>query len=596
MKDRIRNLTPSWRWALIVALGCLAMVAINVWWVATYRHGYPMDVDENGYTMIGVIDFLGFENAGISGWWESVQNQTPNAPLLPALTSIVLIVKPGILEGFGVLIAFAALLTLATYGIGERLAGPRLGALAALAVATSQGAFVFTREYIFALPTAAFLACSAYALIRSEGMRRRWWAIACGAAIGLMLLSRTMAVAFVPGVVVAALLGIVLGYRDELWRRVLNFGLAVLAAVLVAATWYWNNFGPVYDYLTEFGYGSQAQNYGEEASTLSWERFKSVAEKIIQGDLLVPMSLLVVVGLLALAVAAVQRLREADDRRAEALRILGSGPMALFIVAGAGFGALMSSQNGGNGFTFPVAMLLPTLAVVALRRYRAAIVPATLAVVAIAAVNLLANSNISDSVSEPRLVEVPAFGELPWISGEPHAVGNVRQQAPGPRTRFTSEDEGYVAVDVEMAKTLLEEIAPEGVPRLVAFASRNRVVSTNSIGLAGTVNFREGIPFTQLLAEPDTVAHYEEQITGPELGHPTTVVTTSTEAGDFEPLVTQAKVEIALKNLGFHLVRQVAMPDGRRLRIWVWNGTRYGPIAKSRPSARGGHEPRSRPG
>ena len=167
MKERIQNLSPAWRWALIVAAGCVAMAALNVWWIATYRHGYPMDVDENGYTMIGVIDFLGFENNGLSGWWEAVQNQTPNAPLLPALTSIVLIFNPGVLQGFGVLVAFGTLLTLATYGVAERLAGPRLGALAALAVATSQGVFVFTREYIFALPTAAFLTCAVYALIRS---------------------------------------------------------------------------------------------------------------------------------------------------------------------------------------------------------------------------------------------------------------------------------------------------------------------------------------------------------------------------------------------------------------------------------------------
>ncbi|HEX6781951.1 MAG TPA: glycosyltransferase family 39 protein [Solirubrobacterales bacterium] len=574
MKERIQNLSPAWRWALIVAAGCVALAAINVWWVATYRHGYPMDVDENGYTMIGIIDFLGFESGGLSGWWEAVQNQTPNAPLLPALTSVAMIVvKPGILQGFGVLIAFAVLLTLVTYGIGERLAGPRLGALAALAVGTSQGVFVFTREYIFALPTAAFLACAFYALLRSEGMRRRGWAVACGAAVGLMLLSRTMAVAFIPGLVAAAVLTIALRHRQELGRCAINFGLAILSAILVAATWYWNNLDPVMDYLTEFGYGSQAKNFGESSSTVSWDRFKSVAEKIIQGDLLVPMSLLVVAGLSALAVAAVQRLRAAEDRRAEALRLLGSGPMSLFIVAGTGFAALMSSQNGGNGFTFPVAVLLPTLAVVALTRYRRAVLPVTAAVIAVAAVNLLANSNVSDGISEPRLVEVPAFGELPWISGEPHAVGNVRQQAEGPRTRFTSEDAEYVAVDTEMAELLLSEIAPEGVPRLVAFASRNRVVSTNSIGLAGVVNFREGIPFTQLLAEPDSVAHYERQIVGPELGRPTVVVTTSTEEGDFEPLVTQAKVETALRNLRFSLVRQVEMPDGRRLRVWVWSGS-----------------------
>ena len=167
------------------------------------------------------------------------------------------------MQGFGVLILFGALLTLATYGIGERLAGPRLGALAALAVATSQGVFVFTHEYIFALPTAAFLSCAVYALIRSEGMLRWRWAVACGAAIGLMMLSRTMAVAFLPGLGVAILLPIVLNYRDRLKERLLNLGLLVVSAVLVAATWYWNNFRPVYDYLTEFGYGSQAKNFGE---------------------------------------------------------------------------------------------------------------------------------------------------------------------------------------------------------------------------------------------------------------------------------------------------------------------------------------------
>lgn len=573
MKDRIRNLTPTWRWALIVAVGCLVMAAINLWWVATYRHGYPMDVDEAGYTMIGVVNFLSFENGGLSGWWEAVQNQAPNAPLLPALTSIVLIFNPGLMQGFGVLIAFGALLTLATYGVAERLAGPRLGALAALAVGTSQGIFSFTREYIFALPTAAFLTCAVYALIRSEGALRRRWAIACGAAIGLMLLSRTMAVAFLPGLGIAIALPVVLNYRDRLKERLLNLGLLVLSGVLVAATWYWNNIGPVYDYLTEFGYGSQAQNYGEEASFLSWERFELVAEKLMQADLLVPMSALVVLGLAACAIAVVQRMRAAEDRKAEALRILGSDAVALFVVAAAGFGALMSSQNAGNGFTFPVAMLLPPLAVVALRRYRVAIVPATVAVVAIATINLLAHSNVSDDLSEPRLVDVPVFGELRWISGEPNAVGNVRQQTEGPRTRFVAEDEGYVAVDKEMATILLEKIAPEGVPRLVAFASRNRVVTTNSIGLAGIVDHRRGIPFAlKPLAEPDTVAHYEEQIAGPELGRPTAVVTTSTEAGDFEPLVTQARVETALKNLEFRLVRQVPMPDGRRMRVWVWSG------------------------
>lgn len=593
MKERIQNLTPAWRWALIVALGCVLMAAIHMWWVVKFRHNFPLNVDENGYMAIGVNNFLGFENGGLHGWWDVVQSQAPNAPLLPAVTSLVLIFSPGILQGFGVLIAFGALLTLATYGIGERLAGPRLGALAALAVATSQGTFLFTREYIFALPTAAFLACAVYALLRSDGMRGRWWSIACGAALGLMLLSRTMAVAFVPGVLVVAALMILVRRRDDLWPRVLNLGLAILAMALVAATWYWNNLDPVVDYLTNFGYGEQAQYYGEDQSTLSWGRFEAVAKRFVGGDLLVPLAVLIFAGLLAGAFMIGRRVRESDHRWGEAWRIAGSDAIGVFLVFAAGYAALMTSQNGGNGFGYPIAMLLPPLAVIPLRRYRAAAIPAAVLVGLIAAVNLVATSGLWDDAGKPRLVDVPVLGELAWVNGEAHAVAAIRVQVPGPVTHFDSADEGWTELDRKLANLLLSKIAPEGRPRLAAFASRNRVVSGNSVGLAGLLERRTGIPLTQIEAEPnDSVANYERQLNTPVIGEPTAVITTSTEAGDFDPLVTQKKVEIALRHSGFVLVRQIPSPDGRSFRVWVKE-----PAKKpSRPSAGPGRAPGNRPG
>lgn len=565
----MRRLSPAWRWGLVVALGCLVLAAINVWWVAEYRHGYPFNVDEYGYTSIGLNDYFGLKAGGLHGWWEAVQTQTPNAPLLPAITSLVLLVSPGVLEGFGVLIAFAALLTLAAYGVGERLAGPRLGALAALAVATAQGTFLFTREYIFALPTAAFLSCAVYALLRSDGMRSRLWSVLCGAAVGLMLLSRTMSVAFVPGIVVVAGILILARRRDDLGARLLNLGLAGIAGFLVAVTWYWRNLDPVVEYLTSFGYGSQAQNYGSANSVVSWGRFKSVLDRMIQSDLLVPLFLLVLAGLVALGVVLVLRLRGSEDRRGELWRVAGSDTIAVFLVAAAGYAALMTSQNGGNGFTYPVAMLLPPLAVAALRYSRGAAIAAAVAVGAIALVNLAASSALWESASKIRNVPVPMLGELPWVSGESHAVASIRPQVPGPLSHFEPEEKAWPEVDAKLADILLEPIAPEGPPRLVAFASRNRVVSTNSVGMAGLIYHSTAIPFTQLLAEPDSVPHYERQLTGPEIGEPTAVVTTSTEAGDFEPLVTQKKVEVALRHTGFALVREVPMPDGRTARIWV---------------------------
>ncbi|HYG97300.1 MAG TPA: glycosyltransferase family 39 protein [Solirubrobacterales bacterium] len=570
MRERLNGLSENWRWGIVVAVGCLILAAIHIWWVATYRDGYPLNVDEAGYTAIGLNSYFAFEAGGLDAWWEAVQTQTPNAPLLPAITSLVLVASPGILQGFGALIVFGALLTLAAYGIGERLAGPRLGALAALAVATSQGTFLFTREYIFALPAAAFLSCAVYALLRSDGMRLRWWAVACGAAIGLMLLARTMAVAFVPGIFVVAVIMLLARRQDDLRERLINLGLAVVAAVLVAMTWYWRNWDPVVEYLTDFGYGSRAAEFGEESSTVSWERFELVLERMIFSDLLVPLAALVFVGLIAGGVALVQRLRRSEDKRAELWTLAASGPVGVGLIFLAGYAALMTSQNGGNGFTYPIAMLLPPLAVVALRYFRAAAIPAAALVVAIAVLNLVASSAIWKEAAETRLVPVPIIGELPWVDGDSHAVASIRPQVPGPESHFTSEDEGWIEVDSKLADILLSEIAPEGRPRLTAFASRNRVVSTNSVGLAGLLDHRIQIPFTQLLADPDdSVAAYETQLTTPILGEPTAVVTTSTEAGDFEPVVTQKKVEVALRRTGFALVREVPAPDGRTFRVWV---------------------------
>ena len=58
------------RWALIVAVGALLLVALDIWWIATYRHGYPFDVDEAGYTGIGLVDYIGFKAGGLHGWWK----------------------------------------------------------------------------------------------------------------------------------------------------------------------------------------------------------------------------------------------------------------------------------------------------------------------------------------------------------------------------------------------------------------------------------------------------------------------------------------------------------------------------------------------
>lgn len=571
------------RWTLAVAVGLLLLIAVNLWWVLTYREGFPLNVDEAGYTSIALGDWLGFHNGGLHGWWSSFQSQTPNAPLLPLITSALMIVKVGVMDGFVVLIGFFGLLVMAAYGIGERLAGPRLGALGALAVGTSEGAILFSREYIFALPTAALMSCAVYALLRSERMRQRRWVIACGVAVGLMVLARTMAVAFLPGLLVAALIGMLAVERDDLRRRFLNLGLAAVAAVLVAGTWYFNNAKPVWEYLTSFGYGKQSSYYGANHSVVSWGRFRAVAETVVHDDLLVPMCALVLVGLIALLVVAARRVAAAGDRRSELLRLAASGPFAVGFVFAAGFAALMTSRNGGSGFSLPLSLLLPPLAVLALRYYRLATAPVAALVAAIGALNLAATSSLWEGLAKPHLVDTSVFGYQPWLNGTPRPVDSIRAQVPGPPTKFVDRDLGWPEADERVASELLRRIYAGGLESgVVAFSSRNRAISSNSVELALLLHHRTSIPFTQIEAEPDdAVANYVRQLRSPEHGPPGMLLTMNRNTDDFPPLVTQSKAEAAARRLGFRRVWTTTLPDGRRLRLWVRRGP--APEPGSRP-------------
>lgn len=567
------------RWALVVGGGCLLLIAIDLWWVFSFRQGYPLNVDENGYTSIALTDWLNFHNGGLHAFYSAVQSQTPNAPLLPTITAVLMIVKVSVMDGFIVLAGFLVVLVFAVYGIGTRLAGPRLGALAALVVATSEGAFLFSREYVFALPAAAMLACAVYALLRSEGMRERRWAIACGAAVGLMLLARTMAVAFVPGIILAALVLILTRGRAELRGRFLNLGLAVIATVVVAATWYYHNLQPVIDYLTSYGYGAQSAYYGAQHSIVSWGRFRSVAERMIYDDMLVPLAVSMVAALLAIALIAIRRVVVAEDRRAALLRIAGSQAFAVAIVIAAGYAALMSSRNGGNGFSLPISMLLPPLTVVALREVPRGVAAAVAAAfVALGMLNLAANSSLWDSLAKPRLVEVPGFGELPWMNGIPHTVSAIRVQVPGPESRFDSRDRGWTEADRRLASVVLRELEAGTDSPVASFASRNRAISSNSVELAALLYHETPIPFSQLNAEPaDSIAIYRHQLRDPDFGKPSMLITMSRNTEDFPPLITQSKAEAAARAVGFRRIWQMTLPDGRKVRLWLKSDEALGP-------------------
>ena len=151
----------------------------------------------------------------------------------------------------------------------------------------------------------------------------------------------------------------------------------------------------------------------------------------------------------------------------------------------------MTSRNGGNGFSLPLSMLLPPLAVLALRHYRVAVAPVTVLVVAIAALNLAASSSLWSGLAEASTVSVPGYGEQAWVNGTPRPVGAIRVQVPGPATRFVDGDRRLAGSRREAGeRPPAADLRWPTESGVVAFASRNRAISSNSVGLALLLNHR----------------------------------------------------------------------------------------------------------
>ena len=142
----MREWADTHRWILGVLGVAVVLAGATLLWDDARRVGYPDQIDEAGYLSIAENDRIGFQSEGVGGWVDAVIDQAPHAPLTPALTSVLLVIHEGSMPGFIVLAFFLVLLTIAVYGIGERLAGPRYGALAAIVVACLPGVAGFTRR------------------------------------------------------------------------------------------------------------------------------------------------------------------------------------------------------------------------------------------------------------------------------------------------------------------------------------------------------------------------------------------------------------------------------------------------------------------
>ena len=142
---------------------------------------------------------------------------------------------------------FVTLLVASMYGLGRSLHSRTAGLLAAGLVCAYPIVFSASREFMIELSLLSFTAMSALCLVLSDRFVRRAPTVLFGVSAGLALLTKFTFVLFVAGPLMVQTVRFILDSlhgrltASETRRAFISLGLAALAALALAALWYFPN-------------------------------------------------------------------------------------------------------------------------------------------------------------------------------------------------------------------------------------------------------------------------------------------------------------------------------------------------------------------
>ncbi|HMK63197.1 MAG TPA: glycosyltransferase family 39 protein [Acidimicrobiales bacterium] len=407
------------RWPDIYALGTgaagLLLAVLDVIWLQHFQAHGPLNGDEAGYLATAASDAQALTGGGPVSLLHALAGQHYGAPFAPLVASFVMsIFGVSAVVGLATLALFAAVLVLATYGVARAVVPSPWAALAAVVTGCMPAVLAFSRDFEFAVPSATVMAVALWALLRSDGLKSPGWAVAFGIAVGVLVLTRTMALAYLPGIGLAAL-AVVAGRRRP--RALLHLATAAVAAAIVAGLWYLPNFRTVGHYLLHFGYGSESTTTGPARSVASWGYWSK--ELILVGqELGLPLLVALGIGVIWGVVLTVRRARVTITSSWR--EFVGADVVMLAVVVVEGYLALTSTRNMGSGFGLTWLPAVVVLAVAGLARLPGRWVRYLLAGVSAAAcvLSVVAASDVVVALSNPVTVSVPGLGRQPVVDGQ----------------------------------------------------------------------------------------------------------------------------------------------------------------------------------
>jgi len=144
-------------------------------------------------------------------------------------------------------VLYMAIALAATYGIGQRWNGRRLGLISVVLLALFPMFYVMSRHFYLEFAMMAMVALTVFLLLATEGFQRRGTSLLFGLSLGLGLLTKRTFAVFVVGPIIVAILSS--GLLPALWQRLRqrprihwkSLLAALLGGLAAAGIWYLPN-------------------------------------------------------------------------------------------------------------------------------------------------------------------------------------------------------------------------------------------------------------------------------------------------------------------------------------------------------------------
>jgi hypothetical protein len=552
---------------VLVVVAC----AWHVVWLHHFRHGLPLDGDESLYFGFALDDRDGLMSRGLAGLFDTVLAQKNWAPLVPMTAAPVLSVFGTTPEhAIAVELLFFVVLAGAAFLVGNAVAGRPGGFAVGTVTILSPVVIDFTRVFQLAIAAAAFFTLATAALIRSRRFSSWQWSLVFGAATGLMLVSRTFTLAFLPALAVASLLTALASPapRKVVVRNVL---VAAGSALVTAGWWYQASLGTVLHYLFDLGYGNRSSSYSQVGGPTHPRFWLIRLSTLVSNGLYVPTALVLAAAMVIFSVRWLSAHRGRKLRAPQLLDWSASPVGVVLVVLVVSYATLTSSRtklSGGDATLVPLAAALGVAALVRLTHpLRTVLIAALTASVLTVAVT---KTTVSGWPAEHRCIGVPAMGCLTVTDGR-SSIQRLLARSGLDLTDPDAARRGAAGAWMRLSEQLARWIhhhrqAALTSPPVVVFATQMQLLNAATLDDAWHERYGSRLPVAALRVQvpgPDSERTYRQMLTDRAFGPPSFLITTQPGREDFPPFVTRSRAERAARAVGFRTVRRFQLPDDR---------------------------------